>query len=33
MENRKYPLGIQTFPKIIEDGYVHVDKTRFIKDR
>ncbi|MCI6338248.1 MAG: AAA family ATPase, partial [Prevotella sp.] len=23
----KYPIGIQDFEKIIEDGYVYVDKT------
>ena len=23
----KYPIGIQTFEQIIEDGYVYVDKT------
>lgn len=27
---RKYPDGIQTFEKIIRDGYVYVDKTRLI---
>ncbi len=26
----KYPIGIQTFEKIIEDGYVYVDKTDLI---
>ncbi|MDE5790676.1 MAG: ATP-binding protein [Muribaculaceae bacterium] len=31
MENNiKYPIGIQTFSKIIEGGYTYVDKTRFI---
>lgn len=25
----KYPIGIQTFDKISEDGYVYVDKTDF----
>lgn len=29
---RKYPVGIQTFSKIIEGNYVYVDKTRFIVD-
>ena len=24
---RKYPVGIQTFSKIVEEGYVYVDKT------
>ena len=23
----KYPIGIQSFEQIIEDGYVYVDKT------
>lgn len=23
----KYPLGIQTFSEIIDEGYVYVDKT------
>ena len=23
----KYPIGIQSFDQIIEDGYVYVDKT------
>lgn len=26
----KYPIGIQSFPSLIEDGYVYVDKTRFV---
>ncbi len=26
----RYPLGIQTFPKIIEGGYVYVDKTEYV---
>ena len=26
----KYPIGIQTFDKIREDGYVYVDKTDMI---
>ena len=26
----KYPIGIQTFDRIREDGYVYVDKTRLI---
>ena len=26
----KYPIGIQSFEKIIEDGYVYVDKTDLI---
>ena len=28
----KYPLGIQTFSTIIEEGYVYIDKTRYIKE-
>ena len=24
----KYPIGIQSFDQIREDGYVYVDKTR-----
>ncbi len=28
----KYPIGIQDFEKIIEGGYVYVDKTDFIYD-
>lgn len=27
----RYPVGIQTFSKIIENGYVYVDKTAYIK--
>ena len=26
----KYPIGIQTFEKIVQDGYVYVDKTELI---
>jgi hypothetical protein len=26
----KYPIGIQDFARIIEDGYVYVDKTALI---
>ena len=26
----KYPIGIQSFERIIEDGYVYVDKTDLI---
>lgn len=26
----KYPIGIQTFSKIREDGYLYVDKTEFV---
>ncbi|MCM1077024.1 MAG: ATP-binding protein [Bacteroides sp.] len=28
--NIKYPVGIQSFPKMIEEGYNYVDKTRFV---
>ena len=28
----RYPVGIQTFEKIREDGYLYVDKTRYIYD-
>ncbi len=27
---KKLPIGIQTFRKIIDEGYVYVDKTRDI---
>ena len=27
---RKYPVGIQSFERIRQDGYVYVDKTPFI---
>lgn len=27
----KYPIGIQTFSKIIEDGFVYVDKTKYVE--
>ena len=26
----KYPIGIQSFDQIIEDGYVYIDKTDLI---
>ena len=26
----KYPIGIQTFEKIISEGYVYVDKTDMV---
>ena len=26
----KYPVGIQTFEKIIKEGYAYVDKTALI---
>ena len=31
MFNIRYPIGIQTFNKIIEEGYTYVDKTNYIK--
>ena len=26
----KYPIGIQSFDRLIEDGYVYVDKTDMV---
>lgn len=31
MRTLRYPVGIQTFSKIIEEGFVYVDKTAYIK--
>ena len=31
MSNLRYPVGMQTFSKIIEQGYVYVDKTSYIR--
>ncbi len=31
METPRYPIGMQTFSKIIDEGYVYVDKTAYIK--
>lgn len=31
MNELKYPIGMQTFSDLIEEGYVYVDKTGFIK--
>ena len=31
MNQLRYPVGIQTFSKIIEEDYVYVDKTAYIK--
>lgn len=28
----KYPIGIQSFEQIIEDGYVYLDKTALVYD-
>jgi hypothetical protein len=30
LTNRKYPIGIQTFSRIIEEGYVYIDKTDLV---
>lgn len=30
MDSLRYPVGIQTFSKIIEEGYAYVDKTHYI---
>ena len=30
MTDRRYPIGIQTFSRIIRDGYVYVDKTDLV---
>ncbi|MDE5584770.1 MAG: AAA family ATPase, partial [Muribaculaceae bacterium] len=30
IEERRYPIGIQSFPQIIEGGYTYVDKTFFV---
>jgi len=27
---KKLPIGIQTFEKLIEEGYAYVDKTKFV---
>ncbi|MDE5848201.1 MAG: AAA family ATPase, partial [Muribaculaceae bacterium] len=27
----QYPVGMATFSELIEDGYVYVDKTAYIK--
>ena len=29
---RKFPMGVQTFDKIIEDNYLYIDKTGY-RDR
>ena len=31
-EIRRYPIGIQTFQKIIEGNYIYVDKTKYIAE-
>lgn len=30
MKPIKYPIGIQTFEEIINDGYIYVDKTKYV---
>lgn len=30
MNKIKYPIDIQTFPEIIRNGYIYVDKTDFV---
>ena len=30
MTERKYPIGIQTFSRIIREGYLYVDKTDLV---
>ncbi len=30
MAKRKYPVGIQTFSQIVQDGYVYIDKTDLV---
>ncbi len=32
MNNIKYPIGIQSFEKIITEGYLYIDKTQMIYD-
>ncbi|MDE6561854.1 MAG: ATP-binding protein [Muribaculaceae bacterium] len=32
MDHMRYPIGIQTFSKIIKGGYTYVDKTAYIKE-
>ena len=29
---RRFPIGIQTFDKIIEDNYLYIDKTGYIDE-
>lgn len=31
MDELRYPIGMQTFSNIIEEGYVYIDKTAYIK--
>jgi len=30
-ENKKLPIGIQTFEKMVQDNYCYVDKTHFVR--
>lgn len=30
MEERRYPVGIQTFSRIIREDYIYVDKTDLV---
>ncbi len=32
MQRPKYPIGIQTFSEIIGNGYIYVDKTKYVYD-
>ncbi|MDE6787443.1 MAG: AAA family ATPase, partial [Muribaculaceae bacterium] len=32
MARIKYPIGIQTFSKIIDGDYIYVDKTELVYD-
>ncbi|MDE5871895.1 MAG: AAA family ATPase, partial [Muribaculaceae bacterium] len=32
MARIKYPIGIQTFSKIVDGGYIYVDKTELVYD-
>ncbi len=31
-QTRRYPVGIQTFEKIREGGYLYIDKTQYLVD-
>lgn len=30
MDMKELPIGVQTFDKIINGGYMYVDKTRYV---
>ena len=32
MANLRYPIGMQSFQEIRENGYLYVDKTRYIHE-